>query len=369
MGRHKKMVAADTTPPPPQIGPRQEPREYAPAAISRVRRLTVRTLGAEERKARFERLCLLLIREPEGPLRAQAIVRGALVWAHTKYSPEAVDAKQARVVMRYLYAEAVIYQHVDEERALTREKIDRYLDERGHVSLPSQRLYRNTLYAAGRVLYPREFPAPQAVLAPRSKRTPAASPRAALELYALAPILPPGLRWRVLLILDLVTGAGLRAREIREIRGGDVSTCRLGPGHEIVVIRVRDRGTVDRVVPVIDARKGQRILDLAGAVGPDRTLLPAASRDGTVEKNAVNRVSEQLKRLGYPGVDFAALRNRWILDLASTPGIPAAALLRLAGVGDLQVLADQRKLLPDYGPEQLAGLLLRAEQVEEEVAA
>jgi hypothetical protein len=365
MGRHKKMVAADTTAPPPQIGPRQEPREYAPAVISRVRRLTKTTLGTDEQKARFERLCLLLIREQEGPLRAQAIVQGALVWAHTKPGSEAVDAKQARIVMRYLYAEAVIYQHVDEERALTREKIDRYLEERSHISLPSQRLYRNTLYTAGRTLYPREFPAPQAVLAPRSKRTPAASPRAALELYALAPILPAGLQWRVLLILDLASGAGLRASEIREIRGGDVFTCRLGPGREIVVIRVRDRGVVDRVVPVIDARKGQRILDLAGEVGPDRTLLPAASRDGTVEKNAVNRVSERLKRLGYQGADFAALRNRWILDLAATPGIPAAALLRLAGVGDLQVLADQKELLPDYTPEQLAELLIRAEQGEE----
>jgi len=176
------------------------------------------------------------------------------------------------------------------------------------------------------------------------------------------------LRWRVLLILDLVTGAGLRAREIREIRGGDVSTCRLGPGHEIVVVRVRDRGTVDRVVPVIDARKAQRILDLAGAGGPDRTLLPAASRDGTVEKNAVNHVSEELKRLVYPGGDFAGLRNRWILDLAMTPGVPAAALLRLAGVGDLQVLADQKSLLPQYAPEQLAELLIHGEQASEAAA-
>lgn len=364
MGRHKKMGPAA---PVPETFSAQAPHPYTPALPSTVRRLTMTTLGTEERKARFERLRQLSIRESVGPLRAQAIKRGALVWAHTQEKSQISDEKEARTVMRYLYAEAIIYQHVDEERALTRESIDQYL-EQGPFSKDSRRTYCTALYTAGRVLYPREFPAPRAVLAPRHKRTPAAPAQSALELYALAPILPPGLQWRALLILDLVTGAGLRASEIRKIRGGDVSTCRLGPGHEIVVIRVRDRGTVDRAVPVIDARKGQRILDLAGEVGPDRTLLPAASRDGTVEKNSVNRVSEQLKRLGYPGVDFAALRNRWIVDLAMTPGIPAAALLRLAGVGDLQVLADQRKLLPDYTPEQLAGLLLRAEQVEEVAA-
>lgn len=279
------------------------------------------------------------------------------MWAHTPETTEIVDAKSARIVMRFLYNEAIVHQHVDEERALTRANVDKYL-EQGPFRRDSRRTYRHTLYAAGRVLYPREFPAPQAVLAPRRKRTPAAAAQSARELYALAPVLSPGQQQRFLLVLDLVTGAGLRAQEIREVLGKDISTRRLGPGHEIVVVRVRDLGVVDREVPVVDARKGQRILNLAREVGPEHTLMPATSRDGTVEKNAVNRVSEMVKRLGYGGADFAALRNRWILDLAMMPGIPAAALLRLAGVGGL---ADQKALLPAYTPEQLAELLIHAE--------
>ncbi len=359
MGRHKKMSAAAA--PLDERGPERVNEGPAPlAAASRVRRLTMTTLGTEERIARYERLRQLSIRTPESPLRAAAVERAALVWAHTPETTDVVDQKSVRIVMRFFYIEALIHQSVDEERALTRANVDRYLSEENSFSLHSQRIYRTVLYAAGRVLYPREFPAPQAVLAPRKKRTPAAIPGLAAEFYELVPVLPPGLRLRLLLILDLVTGAGLRAQEVRVITGGDVSARRIGLGHEVTVVQVRHRGIVDRVVPIIDARRGQRILDRAREVGPDQPLMPAGTRERTVERNAVNRVSEQLKRLGYPGVDVAALRSRWILDLASTPGIPTAALMRMAGVGDLQVLADQKELLPDYSPEELAELLIQA---------
>lgn len=367
MGRHKKMGAAGAGGTGLEEPPRTEPQPYAQTAPSGVRRLTMTTLSTEENRARFERLRQLSIREPEGPLRAQAVERGALVWAHTPTGTEVTDAKQARIVMRYLHTEAVVYQYVDEERALTRERIDQYLFRDNAFTLRSQRVYRSVLYAAGRVLYPREFPAPRAVLAPRKKGVPAAKPGAAWDLYAIAPTLPEGLRMCLVLVLDLVTGAGLRAQEVRQVTGGDVSTRRIGPGHEIAMIRVRDRGAVDRVIPVIDGMKGQRLLDRARQVGPDRPLMPV-TRNGNVNRNSVNRLSEKLLLRGYPGADFGALRNRWILDLAMTPGIPATALLRLAGVGDLRVLADQKALLPDYSPEQLAELLIHAEQANEVAA-
>lgn len=364
MGRHKKMGAANAE---PVSSPRKGPHSYWLAVSATVRRLTMTTLGTEERRERFERLRQLSIREPEGPLRAQAVERGALVWAHTLEKSEVSDEKESRIVMRYLYAEAIVHQYVDEERALTRERIDQYLFRDNSFTLRSQRVYRSVLYAAGRVLYPREFPAPRAVLAPRKKGVPAAKPGTAWDLYAIAPSLPEGLRMCLVLVLDLVTGAGLRAQEVRQVTGGDVSTRRIGPGREVVVIRVRDRGVVDRVIPVIDGMKGQRLLDRARQVGADQPLMPV-TKNGTVNRNSVNRLSERLLLKGYPGADFGALRNRWILDLAMTPGLPTAALLRLAGVGDLRVLADQKDLLPDYGPEQLAELLIHAEQAGEVAA-
>lgn len=80
-----------------------------------------------------------------------------------------------------------------------------------------------------------------------------------------------------------------------------------------------------------------------------------------VDRNVVNRVNDALKGQGFPAMDARGLRNRWILDLAEQPGVPAAALLRLAGVGDLRVLADQVEQLPTYKPVDLAQLLIGAE--------
>ena len=235
MGRHKKMGAADAT---PEASPPKETHQYSLAVPATVRRLTMTTLGTEEARARYERLRQLSIRESEGPLRAAAVERGALVWAHTPEKTEVVDEKEARILMRYLYSEAIVHQYVDEERALTRERVDRYLFRDNSFTLRSQRTYRSALYAAGRTLYQREFPAPRSVLAPRRKGVPAAAPGTAWDLYAIAPTLPEDLRMRLVLVLDLVSGAGLRAQEVRQVTGGDVSTRRIGPGHELSLIHI-----------------------------------------------------------------------------------------------------------------------------------
>jgi hypothetical protein len=207
MGRHKKMGAA----PKPDVSASQNSRGLsesgAEATPSRVRRLTMTTLGTEEHRERFERLRQLSIREPEGPLRAAAVERGALVWAHTPEKTEVADEKEARIVMRYLYAEAVVHQHVDEERALTRERIDQYLFRDNAFSVHSRRTYCTALYAAGRTLYPRELPAPRSVLAPRRKGVPAARPGTAWDLYAIAPSLPEGLR------MGAVANSEIRAKK------------------------------------------------------------------------------------------------------------------------------------------------------------
>ncbi len=65
-----------------------------------------------------------------------------------------------------------------------------------------------------------------------------------------------------------------------------------------------------------------------------------------MERNATNRIGEQLRARGHGTINAAALRNRWILDLADR--VPAALLLQLADVVDVQVLADQRTQLPIY---------------------
>ena len=106
------------------------------ASPSRVRRLTRRTLPDTDR---YLRLREIGIQRPAGPLRSEAIDRAALVQAHTRAIDEVADAKAARVVARYLYDEAIVFGSVDEERALTRAAVDRWLFRDDVFSRRSQR--------------------------------------------------------------------------------------------------------------------------------------------------------------------------------------------------------------------------------------
>lgn len=196
-------------------------------------------------------------------------------------------------------------------------------------------------------------------LATRQRATPPAQPGTAEELYALVPSVPEIIRKRLLLVLDLITGAGLRTQEIREITGSDVAVLQLSGGREIIEVRVRRRGKVDRRIPVLCPRRGHRLLTHATEVGTG-TFFPLMT-NGRVSRNVVNRLNDRLREYGFAGLDAVALRNRWIMDLAVTPGISTAAVLYLAGAGDLRVVADQLELLPTYSPEDLVAMLSEAQ--------
>ncbi|MGP5082913.1 hypothetical protein ACTXJ8_14165 [Corynebacterium variabile] len=280
----------------------------------------------------------------------------ARVWVHTPDHARLVDAKECQILARFLYSEALTYQYVDIDRACTRVNSDRWLElTTASLGLQSRRTYRAVLYAAGRVVHPREFPAPRAVIAPRSKGAPAADPGTAEAMYAIAPGLPDLLRVSTLLVLDLASGAGLRPGEIREVTGDDVRVVDRPGGRQLVTVRVRRRGKVDRVVPVVNPAKARRILDRASQAG-SRPLI-GLTRDGHVEHNAVNRVSERLVGMGFPRLNAAALRHRYLLDVAVHPGVPAAAMLALFGVCDMRVLVDRVEQLPSYSAVELADLL------------
>lgn len=324
------------------------------ASPSRVRRLTRRTLPDTDR---YLRLREIGIQRPAGPLRSEAIDRAALVQAHTRAIDEVADAKAARIVARYLYDEALLFSSVDEERALTRAAVDRWLFRDDVFSRRSQRTYRTILYAAGRVLYPHEFPEPHRQRGPRRKAVPAAKTSLEDELYAIAPSLRPMLRAQLLTILDLTTGAGLSSQEIRHLRGSDISPLEL-PERTVVQIAVRKRGVVSRVVPVVCPVRGHRLLARAREVGSG-FIFPIVGE--TMPRNAICHVAEELVEQGFPGFNAAALRNRWVVKLASDPGVPAAMLMKMAGIADLRVLHDLEADLPKFSPEDEAKALLRSE--------
>lgn len=78
----------------------------------------------------------------------------------------------------------------------------------------------------------------------------------------------------------------------------------------------------------------------------------------TAERNVVNRVSEQLRSLGHPGLDPVALRNRWVLDLAER--VPAVLLQQLADLCELRILVDERALVQQYKLRHAITLLTEA---------
>lgn len=194
------------------------------AAASGHRRLPVETLSPDQLE-RFESLRFLTIRVPAGPLRDAAVEAAARVWSATDARSGTADVRAVRILARYLHHEAAMFGYVDEERACTRAEVNRYLagladpacaTGNGHPAKTSTlRTIRWALFAAGRVLYPREYPAPGVPHAPRTTGTPAAHPGTVTELYALAPSLPTGLGTRLTLALDLVTGAGAQPAELR----------------------------------------------------------------------------------------------------------------------------------------------------------
>lgn len=374
MGRHKKMTSAPPAPngstatragvPTDAVSAESTPGAGVPAPDDldavRPRRMTVRMLPDGARQ-RYEKLVATTnIRVPDGPFREEALDQAAKLQACTPFVSEEVDRKSVRVVAHVLYDDALETQVVDERHALTRDRVNRWLvREAKRVSGRSVKTYEQILARVGRLLYPQQFPAARVVSGSRKKAQRASAPGTAEELYAVVPSLNPHFAQMLLWVLDLVTGAGLRSSEIKTLRGSDFSVVHLGPNRVVVVVRIISRWGKPRRVPVIDPAKGHRLLTRAQEVGSG-TFLPLTA-DGQLDRNALNRVNAVLKEQGFPVVDALGLRNRWLVDLASSPGIPAAALLHLAGVSDLRILADQVEQLPKYKPVDLAQLLIDAE--------
>lgn len=318
MGRHKKMAAA--SPPTPASrndvhGPPVDP------ARSRQRRFTVGTLTADER-ARYQELREVPVRVPDVPLRRAAQDAAALVCCHldpADYS-QVARARVYRITTRYLYTEALVFQYVDEERALTRSKVTRHLEalaeSTGPVKSGTLRTHRWALFTVGRVLYPREFPQPKAPLAPRTEKVSAADGSTVAELYSLAASLPGKLSLELVLALDLVTGTGASGAEVCELVGADISALNgAASTTPSAVVRFRRRGAVHRVVPVVHPAKAQRLLIQAGKVGSNSPVMPT-NRNGVVPRDVFSRISERLVRRGHGGVNFRAstgqgVRHDW----------------------------------------------------------
>lgn len=301
---------------------------------------------------RYQGLAKLAIRNADPRYVPAALESAKRLWCRIGDFAASTDRIAAAHVAKYLALEAERVGNFDYRSALRRANVDRYLmDIATRRTNRSMRTVRWILYDVGRLVHPREYPEARTLPAPRIRRIAAASTEDIRNWYALAPTLPTWLRQRLMLLLDLGYGAGARAADFKVLRGSSISE-ETASGRTIAVVRLPNTAGGTRLVPVVDQDIAQRLLDLACTKGPEY-LFPATK--GQVERNAANRIGEQLRARGFRNINAAALRNRWILDLAAE--VPAALMLQLADVIDVQVLADQRTQLPIYGIQHIIALM------------
>lgn len=346
MGRHGAMASAADDPEPA--------KSVARANHDRAdsQRHVLAPFHHDVNEDRYRALAGLTIRGVDPRYLVPALESAKRLWCRLGDFALSTDRISVAHLARYLAFEAERVGTFDYRTALRRTNVDRHLmDIATRKTNRSMRTIRWILYDAGRLVHPREYPEARTLPAPRTKRIDAASPQDIRDWYTLAPTLPPWLRRRLTLLLDLCYGAGARAPDFKALRGTSITSETID-GRHIAIVRLQNTAGGTRLVPVTDPDISNRLSALAQSKGSDY-LLPAAK--GEVERNATNRIGEQLRARGHGSISAAALRNRWILDLADR--VPAALLLQLADVVDVQVLADQRTQLPIYSIHRAIALM------------
>lgn len=340
MGRHGAMASAAGGDPEPEKPAAKA--EHDGAAVGQ--RHVIAPFHHDIDDERYGKLADLAIRGVDPRYAAAALESAKRLWCRLGDFASSTDRISAAHLARYLAFEAERVGSSDYRTALRRANVDRHLmDVATRRTNRSMRTIRWILYDAGRLVHPREYPEARTLPAPRTKRIAAASPHDVRDWYALAPTLPRWLAYRLTILLDLCYGAGARPPDFKVLRGTSITSETID-GRQLAIVRLHNTAGGTRLVPVTDPDVSRRLLDL-GRIKGSYYLLPATN--GRVERNATNRIGEQLRARGHRNINAATLRNRWILDLAAR--VPAALMLQLADVVDVQVLADQRNQLPTYG--------------------
>lgn len=340
MARFKKFTPADGSVSVPDEAPPEPTLEAASAFMQRAA-LTPPPEPGPDREERMAMLTAIRIRYPDPEIAREAVLQAAKVQCMTEFTTAATDKKACAEVARHL-AWAAVGGVVDAKRALKRGPVDERLEVTGAQSPRGHRQVRHVLYTAGRLFHPREYPPERVTPVARTKRR-AASYDEIRSFYRVVWELPTPLGMRALALADLSYGVGARAADFKVLRGTAITTVR-SHGRAICVVALPNAAGGARQVPVLEPGINSRLIELAARVGDGLVLAPNAE---FAERNIVNRISEKLTNKGYPPVRAAALRNRWILDMAERR-IPTAMLLQLADVADLRVLSDLRKELPHF---------------------
>lgn len=346
MARHPAMAAASPNEPDPHTPPVQD----KPAATKR--RLELPAFGPHIDPDRYARLNGIdVLRGVKKAYVAPSIETGKRLWCLTDEATSYTDRDAVRTVARFLAIDADRMDAFNFKASFRRANVDTYLNYlQTYRPARSMRTIRGHLYAVGRLVHEREYPQRQALAQPHVPRTPAASPKLIDELYALAPTLPTSLSQRLFVVLDCCLGAGARAGDFKALTGHSISQASWD-GEPVAIVSLPNNAGGHRQVPVADVEISQRLLALASTRKSGFLLRNA---NGEVERNATNRVAEHLRNRGYRGFDASALRNRWLIEMATR--VPAALMLQLADVQTAQILSDQRDHLPTFALQHAIAL-------------
>jgi integrase len=292
---------------------------------------------------RYAGLANLTLRNVDKRYEAAALETARRLCCLDEPVTHTTDRTKAGNLARYLVSEAVRVGGFNYKSALRRANVDRALDVMAlRLGAKSIKLLRSEFYAVGRRVHPREYPPPRSLVSSVDRST-ATSPEQIRRLYTLAPSLPTLHSQRLLMVLDLCHEAGARPSDLKTLRGVDIHET-TWDAQRVALVRLANRGGGTRVVPVADPAASARLLAAAADRGAGYLMTFGGDKIG---RNTANKVSEYLIRRGHEGVNAAAVRHRWMLNLAQR--VPAALLMQLADAKELRVLAEQQHLLSSFG--------------------
>lgn len=270
--------------------------------------------------------------------------------------------RRLRLLAGVLMHDESLHGDLDPHRALTRDSIDAYLGTlEPRYATTTIACYSSDLRHFSRALYPHAYPN---ALRQREGKGPMPlrhSPCSHAEIDRLwrdTRHVHPRLASNARVVIAAAAGAGARAQEITQIRGRDVLTSTGPDGRRVTSLDLTclSRGE-RRIVPVMHQRLAHFLRETARDAAPDAHLL-------TYSPGQSRGVSNTIAFLRLAGVatdvNAVRLRHRFVLDLV-TSGVPTAAVMHLADIGDSHLLARLKPFMPDYTPEQMVELLESAQ--------
>jgi len=353
MGRHKRLAAAINPPlstasltprngtepsDAPTTSPRQPPRQTNEATP-----LAETTPSATTDLPDVGQQDLLNFRPQSLPTASRNLVTAAA--RVVQQVPDTTPAHQRALMgelCRLLVFDQAQHGRFDPPRALRPDLVDFYLKQvaAGRTAGGLKSL-RERLYRLGRTLQPDLYPDERFKAGRPKELQPPHTAGEVQRLYRFGFATTPALSRKVLLILDVITGAGARPQELLALRGQDITSSPHRPAVTLVSLTSMTTGAI-RNVPVLDKGKSERLLAAANAAGDDGLLV------GHATKNALNRVQAHIRKQ-QPGLTMSTVRLRhyWLVDLLNRD-VPTALVHQLADLNDSHSLAGLRRWMRTY---------------------